>query len=369
MITPKFKQPSYKSEQVLVRSDSLEDKKYLAFPITLRISNYEILISFKRGDRHAGDKEAIWSIIRFNTITNEVSPLTTITEREGVVHENGEWFEYENGTIDLFIDVQISGSSKREGLISYRSTDHGHYFQPRGKFGLIDGVEYGYCFQGVVEGSRIWLLVMTFEYLQGSDDKRSVHVVGSEDGGKSWHHLRNLSSEFGDIPINETNMIRYGDGFLVVTRGYDDMGRIHEVDSNFKELRRRNLTETYDFMKKYISRPRIFEADGGHYLIGRNYTKTHEMTLSEWPMELCFYRIDPESFEIISYSVLDNPERRPVGDGYYATPYWQERDGTLYFNVITYRGIGSHHPKNKHLPIDPHKPDIIRLEYIWDEVR
>jgi len=367
MITPKFKQPSYKSRQILVRSDLLEDKQYLAFPITLRTSNSEILISFKRGYKHAHDKESVWQVIRFNTITTEVSQPMTITEREGVIHENGEWVEYEDGTIDLFLDVQTPGSSKREGLISYRSTDHGRTFEPRGKFGLIDGVEYGYCFQGLVEGSRILLLVMTFEYLVGG--KREVHVVGSDDGGKSWKLVRNLTSEFGDIPINETNMIHRGDGFLVVTRGYDDMGRIHRVDSNFKLIRDKNLTKTYDFMKKYISRPRIFEGDGGYYLMGRNYTKTHETTLSEWPMELCFYRIDPESLEILSYSVLDNAEGHMVGDGYYATPYWQERNGVIFFNAITYRGIGCHHPENHHLEIDPYKPDIIRLEYIWDEIR
>jgi len=367
--TPILKQPFYKAEQILVQSDLLKDKQYLAFPITLRVSTYEILVSFKRGYRHAHDTESDWQIIRLNPITAEVSEPVTITERKGVVHENGEWFEHENGTIDLFLDVQLTGTSKREGLISYRSKDHGHSFQPRGKFGLVDGVEYGYAFQGLVDGSTILLLVMTFEYLAGSGGKRAVHVIGSDDGGTSWHRLRDLTSEFGDIPINETNMIRYGDGFLVITRGYDDAARIHKVDSDFKLIKQTNLTETYDFMKKYISRPRIFEADGGHYLIGRNYTKTHPTTLSEWPMELCFYRFDPDSFEIISYSVLDNAERRLVGDGYYATPYWQERGGTLYFNAITYRGIGCHHPDNKHLPVDPYKPDIVRLEFIWDEIR
>ena len=139
--TPILKQPSYKAEQILVQSDLLKDKQYLAFPITLRVSTYEILVSFKRGYKHAHDKESDWQIIRLNPITAEVSEPVTITERKGVVHENGEWFEHEDGTIDLFLDVQHSGTSKREGLISYRSKDHGHSFQPRGKFGLVDGVE------------------------------------------------------------------------------------------------------------------------------------------------------------------------------------------------------------------------------------
>ncbi len=368
-MAPTYKKPSYKAEQILVRSDDLEDKQYLAFPITLRVSRSEILISFKRGYKHAHDKESDWQLIRLNPLTNEVTSPVNITKRKGVVHENGEWFEHEDGTIDLFIDAQHSGSSKREGLISFRSTDHGHTFEPRGKFGLVDGVEYGYAFQGLVSGAQILMLVMTFEYLEGSGEKRQVHVIGSEDGGNTWHRVRNLSSEFGNIPINETNMIRYQDGFLVITRGYDDMARIHKVDSRFRKIKQTNLTETHDFMKKYISRPRIFEADGRYYLIGRNYTKTHPTTLSEWPMELCFYRIDPDTFEIISYSVLDNAERKLVGDGYYAAPYWQERGGELYFNVITYRGIGCHHPDNKHLPVDPYKPDIVRLEFIWNEIR
>lgn len=111
--TPILKQPSYKAEQILVQSDWLKDKQYLAFPITLRVSTYEILVSFKRGCKHAHDKESAWQIIRLNPITAEVSEPVTITERKGVIHENGEWFEHENGTIDLFLDVQHSGTSKR----------------------------------------------------------------------------------------------------------------------------------------------------------------------------------------------------------------------------------------------------------------
>ncbi|RKX34044.1 MAG: hypothetical protein DRP71_08380 [Verrucomicrobia bacterium] len=354
-------------EQILVRSDSLEDKQYLAFPISLRISDSEILVSFKRGYRHARDNESVWQVIRFNPITTEVSPPATITERRGVIYENGEWIMLEDGTIDLFLDVQIPGSSQRDGLITYRSFDSGHSFQHRGKLGRIDGIEYGYCFQGLVDGPVILLLVMTFEYLSGG--KRAVHVVGSDDGGKSWNRVRDLTLEFGGLPINETNMIRHDGGFVVVSRGYDGMARIHKMDTNFKLIRQINLTEENDFMKQYVSRPRIFERDGGHYLMGRNYTKTHASSLSEWPMELCFYRIDPDSFEILSYSVLDNAERRRVTDGYYATPYWQVRDGVVFFNAITYRGMGCHQPANNDFPVDPCKPDIVRLEYLWDEIR
>jgi hypothetical protein len=44
-------------------------------------------------------------------------------------------------------------------------------------------------------------------------------------------------------------------------------------------------------------------------------------------------------------------------DGYYAVPYWQEHGRKTYFNVITYKALGGA------------PPDIVRLEYDWDEVR
>ena len=85
----------------------------------------------------------------------------------------------------------------------------------------------------------------------------------------------------------------------------------------------------------------------------------------------CYFAEDSAwNFQVShSLSVLDNAERRLVTDGYYATPYWQERDGKVFFNAITYRGIGCHLPENMDFPVDPGKPDIVRLEYLWDEIR
>jgi hypothetical protein len=55
--------------------------------------------------------------------------------------------------------------------------------------------------------------------------------------------------------------------------------------------------------------------------------------------------------------LLDNAEGEKVSDGYYAVPYWQQREGRSYFNVITYKRMAGR------------MPDIIRLEFDWDEVR
>ena len=55
---------------------------------------------------------------------------------------------------------------------------------------------------------------------------------------------------------------------------------------------------------------------------------------------------------------LDNENgHMPVVDGYYGVPYWQERDGRVWFNTIIYRAIGLT------------QPDIVRLEFDWAEVR
>jgi hypothetical protein len=53
---------------------------------------------------------------------------------------------------------------------------------------------------------------------------------------------------------------------------------------------------------------------------------------------------------------LDNAEKKPVADGYYAQPYWTEQKGHKGFHVITYKS-------------GQKVPDIIRLEFDWEEVR
>ncbi len=340
---------------------------YLAFPILHQVSDAEYLISYKRGYRHARDRESVWEMIRFDPRTSVVSSREIVAREPGVIFENGEWVQYGNGVLDLFLDRQSSGTADRQGLEIVRSTDGGANFAKIGLFPEIEGVQYGYCFASHTEENTTWLLVMNFEYLAGGT--RTVHAIRSDDYGESWRFVKNLSNEFGDIAINECGLLPRGDQFLVVSRGYDDCARLHITDGEFNTIRQSNITQKYDFMKKYISRPRPFERDGRVYLLGRNYTTEHPGELSEWPMQLCFYRLDPDSLEVIHHAVMDNADLEPVTDGYYATPYWQNRGNEITFNVITYKGRMSHHPKNQDLEEDPHQPSIVRLEYRWDDIR
>ncbi|HRE84409.1 MAG TPA: hypothetical protein PLN52_25430, partial [Opitutaceae bacterium] len=100
-----------------------------------------------------------------------------------------------------------------------------------------------------------------------------VSVLRSDDSGRNWSLVRNLSREFGDLPINESSFVRYADGFLVITRGYDNRARLHSTDNDFRVRQQLDLTETYGFIESYVGRPRLFMRDGAFYLIGRNWTQ------------------------------------------------------------------------------------------------
>ena len=106
-------------------------------------------------------------------------------------------------------------------------------------------------------------------------------------------------------------------------------------------------------------RPRLFERDGGFYLMGRNWDKppTNRGTVLGYNqkklrqpgttlMKLSLFRFGPVTLAISKHVILDNAEEENVIDGYYAVPYWQERRGTTYFNTIIY--ITPYQPESRH---------------------
>jgi hypothetical protein len=170
-----------------------------------------------------------------------------------------------------------------------------------------------------------------------------VHVIKSNDNGETWSYVRNLSEEFGDIDINESSFIHFGNEFLVTTRGYDGQQRLHLTNEEFEVIRQVNLTEEYTCVQGVIGRPRLFNRDGSVYLLGRDYTE---------PFRLNLYKIEPETMQLQSYVVLD---QRP-GDAYYAEVFFIEKKGKTFFNTITYVKAVSD------------MPDIVRLEFPWEEI-
>lgn len=377
--------PSYKYVQTLVSSTQLEGKTYPAFPVLLRLSETDLLIGFKRGYAHVGP-EADFEILHFNPTTERLDPHAVVLHQAGINLQNGEFARFSNGDIACFLDA-IAPDGSDMGLREYRSTDDGQSFRDLGKLGVIDGVEYGYAFEAVTTGHTTRMLVMTFANLPGGrpvspirQKAGSVDVISTDDNGKTWHFVRSLSHEFGGIQggiqINESSFTPYGNGFLTATRGYDNRQWVQRTDGHFRLQKQVDLTTKYPFVRSYVGRPRIFEHDGGYYLLGRNWTENG-------PMKLCLFRLNPDTLAITKQVILDNAESENVIDGYYAVPYWQERNGRSFLNVITYKRVASRDDNG--LPIQIRNdmaksatltrsdigrfPDIIRLEFDWDEVR
>lgn len=218
---------------------------------------------------------------------------------------------------------------------------------------------------------------MTFANLPGGksvDPLRphagSVDVVRTDDDGRSWRRVHNLATELGNLSINETSFFRHRDGFVVAARTYDSRQLLLRTDGEFKVQQQIDLTATHPFIRSYVGRPRIFARDGHAYLIGRNWDKplTNRGSVLGYdqaakrqpgttPMKLSLFRFDPATLAISKRVLLDNAGEENVIDGYYAVPYWQERRGRTYFNTIIYKRMINRHP------------DIVRLEFDWEEVR
>ncbi len=349
--------PKFRQQRVIVSATDGEVRKYLAFPALVDLES-EVLVSFKRGRSHANDTGAGLDIVRLREGSGEPSDLQCIARLEDGIMQMGEWIKFPNGDFASFIDAQKEPRATRIGLRSVRFRKGGKAFEKVQRLGLVNGVEYGYAFDSLVKNGETLVLAMRFANLAGGKSlvparphAGSVDVLRSKDNGESWEFLKDLSHEFGDIPINESAFVEHSLGFLVTTRGYDSHHRLHLVDADFNVVKRADLTDESPYVEREIGRPRLISRDGNYYLLGRNWTNRAH------PMQLCWLRIDPESLRIVSAVVLDNASGDNVTDGYYADVYFRERKGRTFAHVITYKGLN-------HAP-----PEIIELTFDWSELR
>jgi len=252
--------PRWMTRHTLAVADAANEYPYLAFPSLYRLDDREVLISYKRGRAHATDPGARLEMARFDAVEQRVLEVRTIAQIDDLIMQMGEWVGFPNGDMASYIDIHVAGikgTPYRTGMVATRSTDGGKTFGPVEQVGLIDGVEYGYPLEHLNVGGTTYLLAMTFEYLTGR--RGSVDVIASDDDGSSWRFVRNLSSEFGGVPINETTFVACGSGYLVSTRGYDSRQRLHRVDADFALEAEVDLTESTAFIDRQIGRPRLFE--------------------------------------------------------------------------------------------------------------
>ena len=339
--------PQFRIEETLVSYRGMEGLDYLAFPAIVETGKNEVLVSYKRGESHARDIGAVLEIIRVDLESGDIVQKPIQLGLPNEIMQMGEWIRFPDGTLATYIDAQIvhEGKHTRTGLARSVSRDNGKSFGPLERVGVIEGVEYGYLFDSTVVGERLYALIMTFEYLAGG--RRSVDALYTDDNGASWRFIKNLSDEFGDIRINESSLIPHGPGFIVATRGYDNMQRLHQIDLGFNLIRETNITEDTPSIDSYIGRPRLFSFQGEHFLVGRNW-RNRDRSI---PMELGLIRFDPQSLKVEKHYVIDNIERGKVTDGYYPCPIIVDTGSKKLLNVFDYR---AYHGSS---------PDIIRLQF------
>ena len=352
------------AQRVLVASNSQPAEfRYAAFPSMLRMSEDEVWIAYKVGRSHATDAGAAIEVIQHRLSTGESTLLQRVVAPPPKLYQMGELARFPDGSVGFHIDVQSvgwDGRHYRAGAESFRWNASRRTFEGPAAFPPINGVLYGYPFEFISEGSTTWQLIMAFGYhLPGG--RWSVDALRSEDSGRSWQFVRNLTEEFGGIRGNESGFVRHRDGFIVTTRGYDRIARLHRTTRDFKVRHQADLTGTYPFINSIIGRPRVFLRDGRGYLIGRNWTRpvatagTPSAERSE--MQLCLIRFDPDTLAVDSCVILDNADHQRVTDGYYAVVAFSGEADAARMHVVTYKALNGA------------PPDIVRFDYRWADVK
>ena len=337
--------------------------RYTAFPSILQVGSDEIWVAYKAGRSHATDAGAAMEIVSHTLSTGKTKLLQRIVAPAPKLYQMGELARFPDGSIGLHIDVQIvgwDGRHSRAGATAFRWNQVRQAFDGPTELGVIDGILYGYPFDFISEQRTTWQLIMAFGYhLPGG--RWSVDALRSDDNGRSWRFVRNLTEEFGGIHANESGFVGNGDGFIVSTRGYDRIQRLHRTDRDFKLQREAVLTGKYPFINGYVGRPRVFIRDGHGYLIGRNWTQpeTAARPKSSAPaeMQLCLIRFEPGSLAVTSCVILDNARNERVTDGYYAVVAFSGEAAATRLHVITYKALNGA------------PPDIVRFDYRWADVK
>ena len=361
---PAVRTASAESSRVVVAAAAQpEAYRYLAFPSLLQVGADEVWLAYKAGSSHATDAGAAMEVVSHTLSRAATKRLQRMPAPPPKLYQMGELVRFPSGDVALYIDVQSvgwDGRHYRSGAEVMRWDTRAGAFAPPTALPPVSQVLYGYPLDFIVEGQTTWQLIMAFGYhLPGG--RWSVDALRSDDNGRNWSLVRNLTAEFGDIRANESGFVRHGDGFIVTTRGYDRIARLHRTSGDFRVRHQVELTGKYPFVNSYVGRPRLFLRDGHGYLVGRNWTRptgaSAERAATASAMQLCLFRFDLETLALTSCVILDNAEDQRVTDGYYAVTSFSGTGDAMRLHVFTYKSLNQQ------------PPDIVRLDYRWSDVK
>lgn len=354
--------PRFRQERRLLCSEDSGFQAYYAFPSLLDTQEGRVLVCVKRGQKHWGDQQSQLLLLEVEKGASRALQQSVVYDQSGVTPQMGELARLPSGDICIYIDTQHAGTNQRTGMTALRSGDGGKTFGSPERVGVIDGVEYGYPMEMCTWDGVCYLAVMTFPNLQGPG-RREVHVISSEDDGRTWRFAANLSALVG-LPFNECSLICRGERFYLFTRGEtdrrdrknsnDDFSAsqcLAVLDKDFRLIKMRDLHADFPGFS-LTGRPRLQVFGGQMYL----FTRQWQLRGSGRDMSMDCFRIQDETLEVMAHIRLDEP-RFDGQDGHYPIAYLDDKK----LCVVTYLSCPPEAGRDN-------KCDLVLFTYDMDEI-
>jgi len=308
--------------------DDKPNLDYLAFPTLAEVEENKIAVGYKRGYQHAGDYSDL-EVTYIDKSTGKVISRETIESSTEVCYQNPDFITMPNGDTYCYTDIQKPGTG-RIGVTTHKyNKETGEWDLLADQFYCDKGIQYGYMFDGICDGNRLYMLAMAFPTLENKGYGRSVHVLYTDDNGLSWKHLACLT-DLIDVSINESGFMLYKDEILVLSRGDDSSIHMYRIDKQGNLKKYNNITATYSNIWQ-AARPKLFTYNDRYYFSIRSFPNRGNQNYQEYTV----FEFNPETLEVLEGIVLDT-RNGSAGDAYYGEHYINEKDGKKYIHFIVH---------------------------------
>ena len=323
---------------------------YLAFPSLAEVEDGKIAVAYKRGYSHASDYSDL-EVTYADKATSEITSKTIIASSTTVRYQNPELITMPNGDTYCYTDIQNKDASvKRLGITIHKynkETVMWDYVTDQ----LYDdkGIQYGYVFDGICDGNRLYMLAMTFPELANQDYGSSVHIIYTDDNGSTYKFLTSLTDLLG-VSINESGFILHKDRFIIITRADNKQVYIYSIDKKGNLINSINLTDKHRNIW-VAARPRLFTYNNRYYFTARNIPNIKQNNYQEYTL----FEFNPDTLDVIKGTILDT-RNGSGGDAYYGEHYINEKEGKKYIHFII------------HATSFTSKPSIEDHVFVFDDV-